>query len=112
MSFSDTVALFSSVIFGRAIKNEHLALGTIFSTAAIAFAASGGKKEAPAPKGQTLVEKVKEAVPINAGSRCVTFVSFTANEPKLTWLSWFYSEEEQLYVSFTYLFSKDRVVDN
>ena len=63
---------FFSVIFGRAIKNEHLALGTMFSTAAIAFASmSGGKKEAAAPKGQSLVEKVKEAVPINAGSRCV-----------------------------------------
>lgn len=41
----------------------------MFSTAAIAFASSGGKKiEKPAP-GQTVLDKVKEAVPINAGSR-------------------------------------------
>ena len=72
MSGSCHPLTFVSVIFGRAIKNEHLALGTMFSTAAIAFASmSGSKKETAAPKGQSLAEKVKEAVPVNAGSRCV-----------------------------------------
>lgn len=67
----------SSLIFGRAIKNEHLALGVMFGTAGIAYAVMGGsKKQAPAASsGKTLVEKVKEAVPINAGSRCVVFAS-------------------------------------
>lgn len=44
----------------------------MISTAAIAYASmSGGKKETAPSKGQSLVERVKEAVPINAGSRYV-----------------------------------------
>jgi F-type H+-transporting ATPase subunit k len=69
-----------SVIFGRAIKNEHLALSVLCGTAAISYAAMGGsKKQAPA-SGKTLVEKVKEAVPINASSRCVVFAFIAENE--------------------------------
>jgi len=39
----------------------------------------GSKKQAPA-SGKTLVEKVKEAVPINASSRCVVFAFIAENE--------------------------------
>ena len=62
-----------SIIFGRAIKNEYLTLGTVFSVGGIGWALkSGGKKEPTAQSsGQSLVDKVKEAVPINANSRCV-----------------------------------------
>lgn len=69
-----SVIYFWSQIFGRAIKNEYLSLGTIIGTAAIAYASmSGGKKEA-APSGSTVqetIQKVKEAVPLGAGSRYV-----------------------------------------
>ncbi|KAH8097025.1 hypothetical protein BXZ70DRAFT_305675 [Cristinia sonorae] len=65
----------SYVILGRAIKNEYLALGTLFGTAALALSFSGGSKETPAPAKSTL-EAVKDTVKFNAGS----------------------SEEEQLYV--------------
>ncbi|EJD05568.1 uncharacterized protein FOMMEDRAFT_17851 [Fomitiporia mediterranea MF3/22] len=61
----------SYVIFGRAIKNEYLSLGTIIGTAAIAYASMGGSKKQPAPSGgnvQESIQKVKDAVPLNAGS--------------------------------------------
>ena len=61
-----------SQILGRAVRNEYLALGTIISTAAIAFAATsgGGKKEAaPSKSIQETIQKAKEAVPFNAKSR-------------------------------------------
>ncbi|KAF5380158.1 hypothetical protein D9615_006143 [Tricholomella constricta] len=57
----------SYVIFGRAIKNEYLSLGiltTVFGGATLAM--RGGKKDIPVA-GQPL-EKVKESVPIKAGS--------------------------------------------
>ncbi|KAI0827073.1 hypothetical protein BC628DRAFT_1370690 [Trametes gibbosa] len=57
----------SYVILGRAIKNEYLALGTIFGTVGIAMLSTGGKKEAPAAK-PTLAQ-VKETVKVNAGSK-------------------------------------------
>ncbi|KAF8908408.1 hypothetical protein CPB85DRAFT_1309332 [Mucidula mucida] len=51
----------SYVIFGRAIKNEYLALGTLSTVFGGAFLATrGGNKAEPAKP--TLVEKVKEAV--------------------------------------------------
>ncbi|KAG6879813.1 hypothetical protein C0992_011364 [Termitomyces sp. T32_za158] len=56
----------SYVIFGRAIKNEYIALGvltTFFGGASLAM--RGGKKENAA--GQSL-QKARESVPINAGS--------------------------------------------
>ncbi|KAG6837018.1 hypothetical protein H0H93_016225 [Arthromyces matolae] len=56
----------SYVIFGRAIKNEYLALGvfgTVFGGASLAM--RGGKKENAA--GQSL-QKARESIPINAGS--------------------------------------------
>ncbi|KAG5653574.1 hypothetical protein H0H81_012263 [Sphagnurus paluster] len=65
----------SYVIFGRAIKNEHLALGiftTVFGGAALAM--RGDKKEKAPLAGQSL-QQVKESVPINAGSRCVYCMS-------------------------------------
>ncbi len=59
-----------SVIFGRAIKNEYLALATLGATGLLASVAMGGsKKEAAGPK--PTLEQVKEAVKFNAGSRCV-----------------------------------------
>ncbi|PIL27633.1 hypothetical protein GSI_10785 [Ganoderma sinense ZZ0214-1] len=57
-----------SVILGRAIKNEYLALGTIFGTVGLSMlATSGGKKEAPAAK-PTLAQ-VKDTVKIDASSK-------------------------------------------
>ncbi|KAF9465131.1 hypothetical protein BDZ94DRAFT_1160519, partial [Collybia nuda] len=56
-------------ILGRAIKNEHLALGILVSTIGGAtLAMRGGKSETKPAAGQSL-QKVKESVPINAGSR-------------------------------------------
>ncbi|VDC07373.1 unnamed protein product [Peniophora sp. CBMAI 1063] len=40
----------SYVIFGKAIKNEYLALGTLLSTVGLAVSMTGGKKDAAAPK--------------------------------------------------------------
>lgn len=60
-----------SQIFGRAIKNEYLSLGTILGTVGIIMAATGGKKET-VPHGSNMKEtlqKVKETVPLGAGSR-------------------------------------------
>lgn len=66
-----------SVILGRAIKNEYLALGTIFSAVSIGMLASGGKKETPAPSaGKSVLEQAKESVKFNAGSRCVEAESY------------------------------------
>ncbi|KIJ63759.1 hypothetical protein HYDPIDRAFT_29110 [Hydnomerulius pinastri MD-312] len=55
-----------SVILGRAIKTEYLTLGTLFATGTAVFASMGGKKDTSA--GKPLAERVKEAVPITAGS--------------------------------------------
>ena len=67
-----SVISFHSVILGRAIKNEYLALGTIFGTVGLSMLAmGGGKKEAAKPT----LEQVKEAVPIHASSRCVVLYS-------------------------------------
>ncbi|TCD61816.1 hypothetical protein EIP91_007861 [Steccherinum ochraceum] len=65
-----TTLTMSYVILGRAIKNEYLALGTLFATAAIAISSTGGsKKEAPAPgAGKSTLEQVKNSVKFNAGS--------------------------------------------
>lgn len=65
-----TYFLFSSVILGRAIKNEHIALG-VFTTAfgGAWLATRGGKSERPT--GRVSPQKAKETVPINAGSRSV-----------------------------------------
>ncbi|PAV20335.1 deoxyribose-phosphate aldolase [Pyrrhoderma noxium] len=58
-------------VFGRAIKNEYLSLGTIITAAVVAYGSmSGGKKEA-APSGSSLketIEKAKETIPLGAGS--------------------------------------------
>ncbi|KIK94209.1 hypothetical protein PAXRUDRAFT_143378, partial [Paxillus rubicundulus Ve08.2h10] len=59
--------LVDSVIFGRAIKNEYLTLGTLFATGTAVFASMGGKKDASA-SNKPLAERVSEAVPIKAGS--------------------------------------------
>ncbi|KAI0360549.1 hypothetical protein OH77DRAFT_1393110, partial [Trametes cingulata] len=58
----------SYVILGRAIKNEYLALGTIFGTVGLTMLATGGKKQAPAAKPTTL-EQVKDTVKIDASSK-------------------------------------------
>lgn len=59
----------SSVILGRAIKNEYLALGTIFGTVGATLLATSGKKAAPAAK--PTLEQVKDSVKIGASSRYV-----------------------------------------
>ena len=63
-----------SVIFGRSIKNEYLTLGTLFTVGATVFALKGGKKDAVAAS-KPLTERVKDAVPIKAESRCVVLVA-------------------------------------
>ncbi|KAI0777298.1 hypothetical protein BD413DRAFT_467344, partial [Trametes elegans] len=55
------------VILGRAIKNEYLALGTIFGTVGLTLLATGGKKEASAAK--PTLEQVKQSVKVDASSR-------------------------------------------
>jgi hypothetical protein len=85
-----------SAIFGRAVKNEHIVLGVLAATGAITYGVMGGSKK-QAPSGKTLAEKVKEAVPINAGSRCVVFASIGYAGTDLGALT--NSEEEQLYVT-------------
>ncbi|PCH44971.1 hypothetical protein WOLCODRAFT_165527 [Wolfiporia cocos MD-104 SS10] len=58
-----------SVVFGRTLKNEHLALGTILSTVGLAvLALGGGEKEAAPSSGKTTLEQVKESVKFNASS--------------------------------------------
>ncbi|KAG0696415.1 hypothetical protein DFH29DRAFT_1082890 [Suillus ampliporus] len=57
----------SYVILGRTIKTEYLTLGTLFATGGAVFASLGGKKDS-ASSGKPLAERVKEAVPITAGS--------------------------------------------
>ncbi|KAL0568296.1 hypothetical protein V5O48_013696 [Marasmius crinis-equi] len=54
------------VIFGRAIKNEHLVLGvlgTVFGGSYLATRGGSKKQEPP-----STIEKIKQAIPINAGS--------------------------------------------
>ncbi|OJT02802.1 hypothetical protein TRAPUB_6658 [Trametes pubescens] len=57
----------SYVILGRAIKNEYLALGTIFGTVGATLLATGGKKE-PAPAAKPTLQQIKETVKVNASS--------------------------------------------
>ena len=54
-----------SVILGRAIKTEYLALGTLFGTVGLSMGLSGGSKDTK-PK---TVEQVKESVGLNASSK-------------------------------------------
>lgn len=70
MSSPSHVALLTpthSVILGRTIKNEYLTLGTLFTVGATVFALKGGNKDASRP----LSERVRDAAPIKAESRCV-----------------------------------------
>ena len=59
-----------SNILGRAIKTEYLSLATLGSVVGLTLLSGGSKKADPAP-GKSIIEKAKEAVPINAGSRFV-----------------------------------------
>ncbi|KAG0697917.1 hypothetical protein DFH29DRAFT_944273, partial [Suillus ampliporus] len=59
-----------SVILGRAIKTEYLMSGTLFVTGCAVFASLAGRKDS-ASSGKPLAERVKEAVPLNPGFRCV-----------------------------------------
>jgi F-type H+-transporting ATPase subunit k len=81
-------------VFGRAIKNEYLSLATIFGTAGLVFGARAAfsKKEKAKPKtAGSVIERVKEAIPINAGSKLVS-QSFVSEPPTNNARS----EEEQL----------------
>lgn len=55
----------SSVILGRAIKTEYLALGTLFGTVGLTLGLTGGSKEVQ----PTTLQQVKETVKMNAGSK-------------------------------------------
>ncbi|TFK38096.1 hypothetical protein BDQ12DRAFT_683967 [Crucibulum laeve] len=54
-------------ILGRAIKNEHLALGVLVSTFGGAYLATRGGSSDAAKKPAS-VQQAKASVPINAGS--------------------------------------------
>ncbi|KAF9003220.1 hypothetical protein BDQ17DRAFT_1355755 [Cyathus striatus] len=56
-------------ILGRAIKNEHIALGVLTTTFGAAWLSTrGGKTENKAVARGSTVQQAKESVPINAGS--------------------------------------------
>ena len=63
-----------SIIAGRAIKNEYLALGTLGLTGLLtSLAMGGGKKEASPPSdAKQTIQQVKEAVKFESSSRCVS----------------------------------------
>lgn len=66
-----------SIIAGRAIKNEYIALATLGLTGLAVTMSMGGKKEAPAPSGaKPTLQQIKETVNIGAGSRYVVVVVF------------------------------------
>jgi F-type H+-transporting ATPase subunit k len=54
-----------SVILGRAIKTEYLALGTLLGTVGLSMGLTGGSKDAK-PK---TIEQAKESVGLNASSK-------------------------------------------
>lgn len=64
---------FLSIIAGRAIKNEYLALGTLGLTGLLtSLAMGGGKKDAHSPSdAKQTIQQVKETVKIDASSRYV-----------------------------------------
>jgi hypothetical protein len=64
-------ALRNSVIFGRAIKNEYIAITTLASTGLLSYVATrGGKKEGrTASSGKSTLDHAKDSVPITAESR-------------------------------------------
>ena len=65
---------YSSVILGRAIKNEYLSLGVLTTTFGGAWLATrGGDKAGAKPVAGQSVQQIKESIPINASSRCVIF---------------------------------------
>jgi F-type H+-transporting ATPase subunit k len=57
--------LISSVILGRAIKTEYLAIGVLLGTVGLSMGLSGGSKE---PKPKT-VAQVKDSVKFDASSK-------------------------------------------
>lgn len=61
-----------SVIAGRAIKNEYLALGTLLGTVGVATWASSGKKQAPASAKST-TESLIESAKSTFKSECIIF---------------------------------------
>lgn len=74
LHFNSGFSVLFSVILGRAIKNEYLAIGTLLGTAALTFAAMGGSKKdahAPSGSGKQTLEQVKESVKFSSGSRYV-----------------------------------------
>ena len=54
-----------SVILGRAIKTEYLAIGTLLGTVGLSMGLSGGSKDTK-PK---TIEQIKESVNLNASSK-------------------------------------------
>lgn len=70
----------NSQIFGRTIKNEHLALGVFGTTFGGAYLATrGGSKTQTKP---TTVHEAKETVPVNASSSCVALYPVQSREAK------------------------------
>jgi hypothetical protein len=68
-----------SIIFGRAIKNEYLALGTLFTTLGVSLAAAGGKKDAAVPKSAHAT-----ASKVDSSSKCVWLLLVSFSRALLT----------------------------
>ncbi|KAH9941239.1 uncharacterized protein BXZ73DRAFT_98453 [Epithele typhae] len=71
-----TSAPASTVILGRAVKNEYLTLGTLFTVAAGVMLAGGGKKDTKPPT----LQQVKESVKIGASSNIKNFIAEAEKE--------------------------------
>ncbi|KAF8694999.1 deoxyribose-phosphate aldolase, partial [Rhizoctonia solani] len=69
------------VIAGRRVANEYLALGTLFSTGAIAWAASrGGSKKKPEP--ESLLDKAKSTLGVGDSDEEAFIKKFIADAEK------------------------------
>ncbi|KAH7322146.1 hypothetical protein B0J17DRAFT_684404 [Rhizoctonia solani] len=69
------------VIAGRRVANEYLALGTLFTTGAIAWGASrGGSKKQPEP--ESLVDKAKSAFGVGESDEEAFIKKFIADAEK------------------------------
>ncbi|PPQ66000.1 hypothetical protein CVT26_010660 [Gymnopilus dilepis] len=77
---SSFVPIMSYQIFGKAVKNEYLALGTFGLTFGSAWLATRGGNKATAQAKPQTVEQAKESVPINAGSSILNFIKEAEKE--------------------------------
>ena len=60
-----------SQILGRAVKSEHLAIGTLLSVVGVTYASMSGGSKSQASQGKQSLQQIKESVKIEASSKCV-----------------------------------------